>query len=366
MTSATVCSNAYIVEGTLGALPTVTLVHPSGAELTVALRGATVLAWRAPWNRSSAASRDLADLVDGYATEQALLDQDATRSGLMFPFANRIASGTYVFDGATHHVPPVAPGETQTMHGFARVLDWEVVPDDEGAPHGTDGVDGTGAPGAARSPGGATEAEPVVLTLSTEVRGADVAGYPFDLETRIRFALTERTLDVTWTYRNTGRHAAPVTAGWHPYFRVPGHDTIDGLELYVPARATVATDAGLLPLDGEAARVVRDAVGPVALAGTCLDTAFTDLVTDADGRARTRVLDPSTGAGLELWQERGNMHVYTGDGLDERARASIALEPVESLTNAFNREDCAQDVRLAPGEERVFRFGVGIVAPHRS
>ncbi|MFF2622620.1 aldose 1-epimerase [Oerskovia jenensis] len=366
MTSATVCSNAYIVEGTLGALPTVTLVHPSGAELTVALRGATVLAWRAPWSRSSAASRDLADLVDGYATEQALLAQDATRSGLMFPFANRIADGTYVFDGATHHVPPVAPGETQTMHGFARVLDWEVVPEGEGAPRGTGGVDGAGAGGAASSPGGATEAEPVVLTLATEVRGADVAGYPFDLETRIRFELTERTLDVTWSYRNVGRRAAPVTAGWHPYFRVPGHDTIDGLELHVPARATVATDAGLLPLDGEAARVVRDAVGPVVLAGTTLDTAFTDLVTDADGRARTRVLDPSTGAGLELWQERGNMHVYTGDGLDERARASIALEPVESLTNAFNRGDCAQDVRLAPGEERVFRFGVGIVAPHRS
>ncbi|MFF3065567.1 aldose 1-epimerase [Oerskovia sp. NPDC057915] len=344
MTSATVCSNAYIVEGTLGALPTVTLVHPSGAELVVALRGATVLAWRAPWGGSSSTSHDLVDLLDGYATEQALLAQDATRSGVMFPFANRIADGTYAFDGVTHHVLPVAPGETQTMHGFARVLDWEVVHDLD-----TDSGDG-----------------PVALTLSAAVASGDFAGYPFDLETRIRFELTERALDVTWSFRNVGRSAAPVTAGWHPYFRIPGHGTIDGLELHVPARATVATDAGLLPLDGEAARVVRDVVGPVALAGTSLDTAFVDLVTDADRRARTRVLDPSTGAGLELWQERGNMHVYTGDGLSERARASIALEPVESLTNAFNRDDCAQDVRLEPGEERVFRFGVGIVAPHRS
>ncbi|RXR27284.1 aldose 1-epimerase [Oerskovia turbata] len=357
MTSATVCSNAYIVEGTLGALPTVTLVHPSGAELVVALRGATVLAWRAPWTEPSSASHDVVDLLDGYATEQALLAQDATRSGLMFPFANRIAGGKYVFDGVTHHVPPVAPGETQTMHGFARVLDWEVVSEEGVALHGAEGADGAS---------GAGEPEVAALTLVTEIRGADVTGYPFDLETRIRFELTERTLVVTWTYRNAGRHAAPVTAGWHPYFRIPGHDTIDGLELDVPARATVATDATLLPLHGEAARVVRDAVGPVALAETCLDTAFTDLVTDADGRARTRVLDPSTGAGIELWQERGNMHVYTGDGLSERARASIALEPVESMTNAFNREDCAQDVRLAPGEERVFRFGVCIVAPHRS
>ncbi|MNW68633.1 hypothetical protein D3C74_474420 [compost metagenome] len=57
------------------------------------------------------------------------------------------------------------------------------------------------------------------------------------------------------------------------------------------------------------------------------------------------------------------MHVYTGDGLGGRARTSIALEPVESLTNAFNRPDCAQQVRLEPGEGREFRFGTRVIAP---
>ncbi|MGW6006886.1 aldose epimerase family protein [Oerskovia enterophila] len=340
MTSATVCSNAYIVEGALGALPTVALLHPSGAELVVALRGATVLAWRAPWGLGSV-EREVLDLLDGYEAESELLAQEATRSGLMFPFANRIAAGAYAFDGATHHVPP-APGEIGTLHGFVRLQDWEVVPDAD-----VDGpADGT-----------------VSVTLATCVRSADVAGYPFDLETRIRFELTEQSLDVTWSYRNAGRVAAPVTAGWHPYFRLPGHATIDALELHVPARATVATDASLIPLDGEAALEVRDAVGPLGLAGTVLDTAFTDLVPDADGLFRTRVLDPATGAGVEVWQEHGNMHVYTGDGLGARARTSIALEPVESLTNAFNRPDCAQQVRLEAGEGREFRFGARVVAP---
>jgi len=346
MTSATVCSNAYIVEGQLGALPTVSLVHASGAELVVALRGATVLAWRAPWGPGSA-PREIADLVDGYAREEELLAQDATRSGLMFPFSNRIAGGTYVFDGVTHHLGPVAPGEPEAMHGFARLLDWDVVPDEDPA-------------GGAANVG---DADAVALTLAVGVRSDDAAGYPFELEARIRFELTERTLDVTWSFRNVGQGAAPVAAGWHPYLRVPGHDTIDGLELHVPARSTIATDARLIPLDGDAARVPRDVVGAAALAGTCLDTAFTDLVPDVDGRARTRVLDPSTGAGIEMWQERGAMHVYTGDGLGARARAAIALEPVETLTNAFNRPDCAPDVRLAPGEERVFRFGLRVVEP---
>jgi aldose 1-epimerase len=339
MTDATVCSNAYIVGGALGGLPTITLTHPSGAELVVALRGATILAWRAPWGPDGSPQ----DLVDGYTTDRALLSQDATRSGLMFPFSNRISGGTYVFDGVGRHIPPVAPGESLTMHGFARVLDWEVVPELEGLIMG--------------------EADTAAVTLATTIRSGDFAGYPFDVETWIRFELTERSLDVTWSYRNVGEQAAPAVAGWHPYFRVPGRDTIDGLELRVPARATVATDADLIPFHGDAARVARDIVGPVALAGARLDTAFTDLVPDADGRARTRVLDPVTGGGLALWQERGDMHVYTGDGLGERARAAIALEPVETLTDAFNRADCARHVRLEPAEVRVFRFGVEVIQP---
>ncbi|MEK8225415.1 aldose 1-epimerase [Oerskovia sp. M15] len=303
-----------------------TLSHPSGAELTVALRGATVLAWRAPWGARGA--EQVEDLLDGYTEESELLAQDATRSGFMFPFANRLADGTYVFDGARHLMPLSPRGDADPARVRPRP-----------------GLGGR--PGRRCGRGGASDA--VALTLATLVRGADLTGYPFDVSTQVRFELTRRTLGVTWSYRNVGQQAAPVTAGWHPYFRIPGHDTIDGLELHVPARSTVATDARLIPLEGEAARVARDAVGPLALAGTSLDTAFTDLVPDADGRARTRVLDPATGRGLELWQEHGNMHVYTGDGLGSRARASIALEPVESLTNAFNRADCSQQVRLEPG-----------------
>src|SRR5690606_16041713 len=114
--------------------------------------------------------------------------------------------------------------------------------------------------------------------------------------------------------RNVGPTAAPVALGWHPYLRVPGHASGDGLELPVPAGRAVVTDAGLLPLAGPSDLEELAGVGPLPLAGVRLDHAFGGLRPDADGRARTLVRDPSTGQGLALWQDRGLVHVYTGDG----------------------------------------------------
>ncbi|WP_454300298.1 hypothetical protein [Salana multivorans] len=52
------------------------------------------------------------------------------------------------------------------------------------------------------------------------------------------------------------------------------------------------------------------------------------------------------------------MHGFTGDTLDRAPRTSLALEPVETVTNAFNRPDQAATLLLEPGEQRVFTFGL--------
>ncbi|WP_313663445.1 aldose 1-epimerase [Cellulosimicrobium cellulans] len=350
MTSATVCSNAFSAASeTTPAVPAARLHHPSGAELVVALRGAAVLAWRAPWRGADGVER-VEDLVDGYADEAEVAAHDAARSALMAPFVNRLAGGQYVFDGVRHQVPPVLPWEPLTMHGFARTLDWTVV---EGAGEGG---------GAARATAAADGAGRESVTLRTVVHADAHAGYPFALVLEVRYALGAGSLDATLCARNVGTSAAPVSLGWHPYLRVPGHGTVDALELTVPARRAVVTDAGMLPLAGEAAFGAIDGVGPLPLAGVRLDHAFGDLRTDADGRARTLVRDPATGQGLAVWQDRGFVHVYTGDGLARRERAAVAIEPVETLTDAFNRADCAADVRLEPGAAREFAFGVEVLA----
>jgi aldose 1-epimerase len=90
---------------------------------------------------------------------------------------------------------------------------------------------------------------------------------------------------------------------------------------------------------------------------TVLDTCYSDLVADDDGLSPTLLSNPKTGQTLEISQERGHMHVFTGDTLGRDRRRSIALEPVEVITNSFNRPELAEHLTLAPDSHRSFRCG---------
>jgi len=86
-----------------------------------------------------------------------------------------------------------------------------------------------------------------------------------------------------------------------------------------------------------------------------------DLEADGDGRIRSHLRDPESGLHVAMWQASGVLQVYTGDTLDgDAARRAVALEPMQAMTDAFNRPDCAAAVTLAPGEARTFRCGLEV------
>lgn len=60
---------------------------------------------------------------------------------------------------------------------------------------------------------------------------------------------------------NTGEATAPYTASWHPYFRL-GDDTddIDDLELPIPPRIHIGTDAALIPVKGPELDQLRQSI----------------------------------------------------------------------------------------------------------
>jgi aldose 1-epimerase len=167
---------------------------------------------------------------------------------------------------------------------------------------------------------------------------------------------------------NVGARPAPFGCGWHPYFKTSEHGIVR-LVLSVPAQGVIRTDDRLLPLEGQAAygalegtpdldfRPTRPAASR-RLGKAVLDRCFYGLSADPDGLSRTRLEDPDTGLTLTVVQEGGLMHVFTGDTLPIRPRASIALEPVQFMTNAFNRPEVKDRIALPPGQTSVFRFGV--------
>lgn len=345
-------SYSYLIEHDhLGSEPVVTASSPDGAtRVTVALRGATLLRWQV-----DRLGRPF-DLTDGYRDEAELLAQDGVRNGVLAPFPNRVADARYTFaqDAFTDHEYDLLPGRTAPRliyHGFARELPFDLA---EAVVSGS----------AAR------------LTFTAPIRPDRHPGYPFALEFTVSYLITANELSISTRVTNTGASPAPYAAGWHPYFRLPG--TVDGWTLEVPARTLVRTDDALIPLAGAAAYQPLDAVPamdfrrPRELRGLVIDACFTDLAfadlaaTDnhrSDHGAETVLRNPQTGDELRVWQLAGSMHVFTGDTLARDRRSSIALEPVEVVTDAFNRAECAATLRLGPGETRDFRFGARFSAP---
>jgi aldose 1-epimerase len=310
----------------------------TGACAEIAHRGATLLSFRVQHGGS------LVDLVDGFATPEELADPKGARSWIMAPFSNRIPEGLYVFQGESHRLEITQPKSRTAIHGLVRTEPFERIHAEE-----------TGAL--------------VSATFSCKaLRAKRFPGYPFDVDVRVRLVLRERRLSMEIAGENVGAQAAPFGCGWHPYFKTSEHG-IDHLVLSVPAQGVILTDDRLLPLEGQAAfRLLADEpvvdfrpARPVAsrrLGTAVLDRCFYGLSADPDGLSRTSLTDPDTGLTVTVFQEGGLMHVFTGDTLPIRPRASIALEPVQFMTNAFNRPETKDRVVLAPGRASVFRFGV--------
>lgn len=332
---------AYHAErASLGPHDIVVLRDPvHGRRVRIARRGATVMAMEQTLRGVTH------DLADGYRDAAELDSRPSSRFAIMVPFANRIADARYVFDGQAHDLQPGVEGaQRAARHGFVRGVDFDIA---ELA---------------------ADEQSARVSFFTSAIRPGVHPGYPFAIDLTVTYILDASGLTLEARMRNAGEQAAPCFFGWHPYFRFDG-TSIDTWELQIPAATLVRTDADYIPLPGIAAKVpMHDAPAldfrePQPIDGREINHAYADLQRDADGHMRTRLRDPSSGLGIAVWQESGVMLAFTADTVTRDVRGSVALEPMESWSDAFNRTDCAAAIRLEPGAERVFRCGVEIELP---
>ena len=322
----------YTIErSSVGDQPIVLLQDDAGRRVRIACHGAALIGFEVPRGARSFG------IAAGYRDAAEIMARPGSRFAIMAPFAGRIADARYRFDGADHDLQPgAAPGQRESRHGFVRDADFAL----------TELVADTGC---ARA------------TLSTAVRRPP--GYPFVIDLSVSFILDAAGLTLAARMRNGGDEPAPCFFGWHTYLRA-GDGSADEWLLEVPAQTLIRTGAALIALPGNAAYVplsnepALDFRRSRPIGGSVLDQEYADLIAEADGRIRTRLTDPKTGFAITVWQERGVMHVFTGDTLKRDARRSVALEPMECMANAFNRPEWADAVRLEPGAERVYRCGV--------
>jgi aldose 1-epimerase len=185
-------------------------------------------------------------------------------------------------------------------------------------------------------------------------------GYPFLLGLELRYALGTSGLTVHAGATNLGNEACPYGAGFHPYLRLDP-DRIDSLELSSPASEYYRSDDRMIPIGREpiagSAFDFRDAR---AIAGTQMDTAFTRLARDADGRATVKLRDPATGDTVALWCDESYPYlmIFTGDALPDadRRRTGLAVEPMTCAPDAFRSGDGLEV--LEPGASGSGAWGI--------
>ncbi len=283
------------------------VVEVGGGLRTYAFRGRAVLAGYPPEARPTAG-----------------------RGQLLMPWPNRVRDGRYTFAGHEHQLALSEPERGNATHGLVRWAIWSVL-----------------------------EQAADTITLGCRLRPQQ--GWEWCLDLSVTYALTASGLIVTPRARNVGIDAAPFGFGAHPYLSV-GEDRVDEVELGIPAAALLEVDDRLLPtglaaVDG----TDQDFREPRVLGELELDTAFTNVVEDADGRWRVTLTHPRTRRTVSLWADATAypwLQVFTGDSLPPAARrtSGIAVEPMTCPPDAFNSGD--ELLVLEPGQEFAASWGI--------
>jgi aldose 1-epimerase len=242
------------------------------------------------------------DVVDGFAVDEI---SPAGRGQVLAPWPNRLDGGRYSFDGRAGRAAINEPELGNAIHGLVRWLPWSAA----------------------------------TKTKTTVALGCILhpqPAYPWLLELEIDYRLSPDGLTIGVRAINTSDVSAPFGIGFHPYLAVGA--PVDEATLTLPAARRLLTDERALPVGEEAVdgtdfdfRTARP------IGATQLDTCFTGLSRDDDGRWRARV--EAGGRVVELWGSEGFgfVQAYTGDTLEpiSRRRQAIAIEPMTCPPNAF-------------------------------
>ena len=167
-------------------------------------------------------------------------------------------------------------------------------------------------------------------------------GWPFLLETWVRYELAPDGLTVTHGARNLSAARAPYATGSHPYLRV-GDAPIAELELTVPASSYFEVDERLDPIrEAPVEGTPYDVRTPRRVGGLALDTAFgaVEHANVAGGRGEVAWLTAPDGSRTTLWQNTdwGYVQVFTTHLMPAAAGPidAIAVEPMTAPPNALN------------------------------
>jgi len=262
-------------------------------------------------------SIDGVEIVAGYPAD---VPPPFSSGIVLVPWPNRVRDGRWTHEGRTLQLDITEPARGNALHGLLRNAPYQVV-----------------------------ERTSCSVTLGAQV--FPLTGYPFHLDTRVRYTLAPTGLEVTHTVRNVGSACAPVALGAHPFLTI-GDVPADELVLTVSADHHIDVDDRLNPIGVTPVQGTEwDLRGGRSVRALELDDAWSG-VTIVDGGS-THSLRAPDGRTVSLWADEhfGYVQVFitrafpSGNG----HQTAVAIEPMTAPADAFNSGEGLR--RIRPGEE---------------
>ncbi|MFL4472587.1 aldose 1-epimerase family protein [Paeniglutamicibacter sp. MACA_103] len=256
---------------------------------------------------------------------------------VLVPWPNRVAGGAWKYEGAEERLTITEQARGHAIHGLLRHSSYRQVRRSEGS---------------------------VVLAAAV----SPAPGYPFELDTSVRYELVADGLRVTHRLENLGDRTAPVAVGAHPYLRL-GDIPAAELKLFVNAERHLEVDGSMIPTGNQdqVAGTRFDYRRGRLLDKVSLDDTWTGLDREPDGSSRHYLQAPD-GSRVELHMDSnyGFIQVFTAPAFPGPAGPvrAVAMEPMTAPANAFNNGLGLH--WLAPGEAWECSWGIRRSTPARS
>ena len=231
---------------------------------------------------------------------------------VMSPWVNRLDGGKWTHKGQVLEVPITIHDQQNANHGLLEFAEYQLVTRVDNA-----------------------EESSVLLAATIQPR----RGYPFLVETTVKYALHADGLTVTHSAINRSADSAPYAVGGHPYLKVSGVPTQE-LTLQAPGASIIDVDERQIPTGRSSVAGTRfDLRAGQRVGDNFFDFNWADLEREGDGLAHT-YLRSVNGGEVDVWQDSAFKYVvlFTPDFYPTKNGKvwAVAIEPQTAAANAFN------------------------------
>ena len=226
---------------------------------------------------------------------------------VLVPWPNRVRDGRWTYAGQTLQLDITEPVRGNALHGLLRHTPYQLVERTESA-----------------------------VTLRAGV--FPQSGYPFTLDTTVRYTAVSDGLRVMHTVCNVGTACAPVAVGAHPFLTI-GDVPTDSLILTLAADRHIDVDDRLNPVGVTPVHGTAWDLREGRLVGTLdLDDAWSGLTMAGGGS--THWLSAPDGRAVSLWADEqfGYIQVFITREFPRAGEltTAVAIEPMTAPADAFN------------------------------